>query len=378
MDWITTSGGSIDEAKSNALDQLGIVADEAEFDIINDVEKNFFGRVKSEAKVRARVRPKPPATKDERGGRDGGRSRGRGRGKGQGGQGGQGRGQGGQGGQSGQSRQGGQSGQNKNGRKGGGGGGQRGKGGQGSGGQSRDQGGRNKGDGRSDDRQGGQKGGGRERDQGRDSGAERASGTPSSGGRGDGGRARAQESSSGRRDSRATTDENEVKDKEMDNVEVEFSRAEQEQVAVEFLEGLVDVIGMTADVALSPDEAEDGAIELDVAGEELGLLVGPKGSTLNSVQELTRTVVQRASGGARTERLRVDVAGYRERRNAALQGFAQEIAADVLDSGTEKLLEPMGPADRKVVHDAVNEIDGVETGSEGEEPRRRVVIRPVG
>ena len=161
-------------------------------------------------------------------------------------------------------------------------------------------------------------------------------------------------------------------------MEAEFSRAEQEKVAVDFLEGLVKVIGMEADVSLSPEEAEDGAIELDVDGSELGLLVGPKGSTLNAVQELTRTVVQRESGGARTERLRVDVAGYRERRTAALQNFAREIAEDVLESGTEKLLEPMGPADRKVVHDAVNDIDGVETGSEGEEPRRRVVIRPTG
>ena len=122
--------------------------------------------------------------------------------------------------------------------------------------------------------------------------------------------------------------------------------------------------------------ADDDAIEMSVTGEELGLLVGQKGNTLSALQELTRTVVQRNSDGAKTDRLRVDVAGYRARRAAALREFAQKLATEVVDTGTEKLLEPMGAADRKVVHDAITEIDGVETGSEGEEPRRRVVIRP--
>ena len=79
MNWITTSGRTLDEAKGHALDQLGIVADEAEFDVVNDVEKGLFGRVKTEAKIRARVRPKPPAVKDERQSRNGGRSRSRSR-----------------------------------------------------------------------------------------------------------------------------------------------------------------------------------------------------------------------------------------------------------------------------------------------------------
>ena len=58
MDWITTSGRTLHEAKSNALDQLGIVADEAEFDVVNDVEKGLFGRVKNDARIRARVKPR--------------------------------------------------------------------------------------------------------------------------------------------------------------------------------------------------------------------------------------------------------------------------------------------------------------------------------
>jgi spoIIIJ-associated protein len=74
--------------------------------------------------------------------------------------------------------------------------------------------------------------------------------------------------------------------------------------------------------------------------------------------------------------VRIDVAGYRERRREALGRFAQQVASEVLASGVPKALEPMHPADRKVVHDVVNELDGVSTTSEGEEPRRRVVIMP--
>ena len=75
-------------------------------------------------------------------------------------------------------------------------------------------------------------------------------------------------------------------------------------------------------------------------------------------------------------RLRVDVGGYRERRREALAKFATKVAAQVVDSGEPASLEPMSAADRKVVHDAVNDIDGVQTSSEGEDPRRRVVISP--
>lgn len=75
-------------------------------------------------------------------------------------------------------------------------------------------------------------------------------------------------------------------------------------------------------------------------------------------------------------RLRVDVGGYRERRREALARFAQKAAAQVLASAEPAALEPMNAADRKVVHDTVNDIEGVRTSSEGEEPRRRVVISP--
>jgi spoIIIJ-associated protein len=86
-------------------------------------------------------------------------------------------------------------------------------------------------------------------------------------------------------------------------------------------------------------------------------------------------VVQRNVSGHHS-RLHVDVAGYRQKRREALQRFTQQVAEEVLSNGTAVTLEPMNPSDRKVVHDAVNVIDGVVTSSEGEEPRRRVVISP--
>ena len=75
-------------------------------------------------------------------------------------------------------------------------------------------------------------------------------------------------------------------------------------------------------------------------------------------------------------RFRIDVGGYRERRREALARFAVSVADEVRSTGVQKALEPMNAADRKVVHDTINELDGVATTSEGEEPHRRVVILP--
>lgn len=148
---------------------------------------------------------------------------------------------------------------------------------------------------------------------------------------------------------------------------------EQAEVAREFLVGLLDAFGVAANV--ETQDVGDETFEVAVSGEALGLLIGPQGTTLQAVQEITRTVVQRRTGG-RNGRIVVDVAGYRQKRRAALERFTREVAAEVRSSGVSKALEPMHPADRKVVHDTVNALEGVTTSSEGEEPRRRVVISP--
>lgn len=151
--------------------------------------------------------------------------------------------------------------------------------------------------------------------------------------------------------------------------------SEQEPTAVDFVRGLVDAFG--ADAEVTSTTVDDGdTLEIAVDGDDLGLLVGQKGATLSAIQELTRTAVAQQHAGRLEGRLRVDVAGYRARRTEALIRFAQKLADQVKESGTKVALEPMSPPDRKVVHDAVNEIDGVHTSSEGEDRRRHVVIHP--
>ncbi|MDQ3573828.1 MAG: KH domain-containing protein [Actinomycetota bacterium] len=157
----------------------------------------------------------------------------------------------------------------------------------------------------------------------------------------------------------------------MDDKEVPMS--EQAAAGRAFLEGLVAELGLSASVG--SEELDEETVELTVDGTELGFLIGPKGATLAALQEVTRTVVQRRTG-ARNGRIMVDVAGYRRKRKLALERFTSDVAAQVKEMGTPRLLEPMSPADRKIVHDAVNQIDGVSTASEGEEPHRRVVISP--
>lgn len=149
---------------------------------------------------------------------------------------------------------------------------------------------------------------------------------------------------------------------------------EQADAAEEFVNGLVEAMGLTAEIT-SQVLDDDDVIEVEVEGGELGLLVGPKGATLQALEELTRAAVQREAGG-QAARIRVDVAGYKAKRRVALAAFTRRVIDEVLESGEPRALEPMGSADRKTVHDTVNEVEGVQTSSEGEDPRRYVVIRP--
>jgi spoIIIJ-associated protein len=148
---------------------------------------------------------------------------------------------------------------------------------------------------------------------------------------------------------------------------------EQGEVGRSFLAGLLAEFGVQATVETRL--LDEDTVEIAAQGDELGLLVGPRGSTLSALQDLTRAVVQRQCP-SRTDRILVDVAGYREKRSAALKRFSAQIAEEVIASGQEKALEAMSPADRKSVHDAVNDMDGVITRSEGEDPHRYIVIAP--
>jgi spoIIIJ-associated protein len=266
MEWVETTGRTVEEAKDRALDQLGVHEEDAEFEILDEPRPGLFGRMRGEARVRARVRPTRPRPKAER------RER-------------------------------------------------------------------------------------RRKPQPQTGPAEIA---PA-----------AETTSPDRKGAVAVADDDETQPAP---AELAAAREAEWNEGVAFLEGLVGALGEEAEVtivALGEDEAE-----LQVEGGDLGVLIGPRGQTLIAVQDLTRLAAQRRTVD-RHGRLRVDIAGYRERRREALARFTATVAEEVRTSGTSRALEPMSSMDRKVVHDAANELDGVETISEGEEPFRRVVIRPV-
>lgn len=268
---IETTGKTIEDAKREALDQLGVAEDDAEFEVLEEPSAGLFGRVRGEARVRAWVRPTTPRGKTERNDR---RRQSNTR-----------------------------SGRDRNGRTG-------------------------------------------ERNGERGERRERPARAP---------RAERPERDDEERAPREPVDPNLVT-----------------EAATEFLKGLVTAFGVTATVSVVRAEEE---IDARVDGEELGLMVGPRGSTLLAIQDLIRVASQRRLGDQET-RLRVDIAGYRERRREALSRFALKVAEDVKATGESRVLEPMPSADRKVVHDTLMEVEGVQTRSQGEEPRRRIVVEP--
>jgi spoIIIJ-associated protein len=149
---------------------------------------------------------------------------------------------------------------------------------------------------------------------------------------------------------------------------------EQAEIAADFVEGLIDAMGVVGEVDVN--EA-DGVTYVEIWADDdpdaLGLLIGKRGNTLESIQELVRIVVHRATGERCS--VLVDVEDYRKRRRAQVLHRARDAANRVTTSGRQEALEPMSAYERKLVHDAVAEMGGLQTASEGEEPERRVVIR---
>lgn len=302
MEWVETTGRTIEDAKEAALDELGVDSQDAEFEILEEPKLGLFGRIRNEGRVRARVRPVSPPSKDDR---------------------------------------------------------------------------------RRRSRSGPKPSEPADDSPGREQEARTAVQTESSlraaapakgpkrngdRGRGSSGAGQTASSDSGspaRQKSRGST--------QGEGEDMEVSLEDQGQAAEEFLLGLLSEFGVTAEITSSQPDAE--TLELALAGADLGTLIGPKGATLLAIQDLTRTVVQRKTG-AGNGRIRVDVNGYRQKRSEALSRFAEEVAEQVKNSGVRKALEPMSAQDRKVVHDALTDVAGVSTVSEGEDAARRVVILP--
>jgi spoIIIJ-associated protein len=138
-----------------------------------------------------------------------------------------------------------------------------------------------------------------------------------------------------------------------------------------FLDGLVEAFEVEGSTEVSVD---DEVVSANITGQH-GVLVGPKGRTLDAIQEITK--IAAFKGGSSPARIRVDVGNYRAKRADALAAFATKAAEKARSEDSEVTLEPMSPADRKVVHDALSAIEGIETRSVGTDPRRRVVIAPL-
>ena len=143
-----------------------------------------------------------------------------------------------------------------------------------------------------------------------------------------------------------------------------------------FLEGLVSVMGLDAEVC--ERQAEEITM-LEVEGKSLGVRIGRHGETLDSIQYLVNLAAGRAvraSGEEERVRYVVDVAGYRRKREETLRAMAAEAADKVIGDKKRQVLEPMSALERRIVHMALKDVDGVVTHSEGREPYRRIVISP--
>ncbi len=307
MEWIVTTGRTVDEAKEAALDQLGVAEEDVEYEVEQQAQTGLFGRLRSEARVRARVRPMQPRPKIDRR-----PERRRGKGK-----------------------------------EGGG-------------------------------RSGGQRGKGRSEP---DSKGSRSGSPPSSSGtRKSGGAPEKAKSTESTDDDAHKTPRPEknaastaTKGGPVEGTTIPLDgHAELMRV---WVEGLVEAFDLDdAEVGIRVDDDEHAEVVVD--GSDIGLLIGNKGATLQAVQTLARSVAQRQADGSLEGRVGVDIGGYRQRRREALERFAREVASTVVEAGESQRLEPMGSADRKVVHDALTDTEGVQTRSVGEEPNRCVVIEP--
>ena len=142
------------------------------------------------------------------------------------------------------------------------------------------------------------------------------------------------------------------------------------EIAADYLEELLDIADLDGDIDM--DVERDRAV-VSIVGGDLDDLVGRDGAVLEAIQELTRLAVLTASG--QRSRLMLDIGGYRAGRRAVLTELGRTTAESVRTSGEPVRLEPMSPFERKIVHDAVAAA-GLRSESEGEEPRRCVVVLP--
>jgi spoIIIJ-associated protein len=141
----------------------------------------------------------------------------------------------------------------------------------------------------------------------------------------------------------------------------------------ELVERVAAALGCPVAVAIAEDEE---TLTATLSGPDLGLVIGKHGQTIDALQYLANAMLWRGEGTRKS--VVVDAAGYRDRRRASLEQLAERAAGEARASGQPVSLEPMTAVERKIVHLYLQEREGVETASEGTEPNRYVVVRPVG
>lgn len=142
-------------------------------------------------------------------------------------------------------------------------------------------------------------------------------------------------------------------------------------VAADYLEGFLDIADIDGDIDI---DVEGDRAAIAIVGDGLQRLIGDQGATLEALQELARLAATRQTG--QRSRLMLDIGGYRAGRRTELAELGRRTAERVRASGEPVSLSPMTAFERKVVHDAVSEIDGVRSESEGVDPDRRIVVHP--
>ena len=178
-----------------------------------------------------------------------------------------------------------------------------------------------------------------------------------------------------------TDDELEIEDEEVSTDEVHMEEAvktldeENEEIlsaAREFLGKILETLELDNIVEM---ELEDNTLNVNVNGDEtrLGILIGKRGVTLDSIQYILNLIVNKKS--SRYIRVNLDSSGYRDKRKKTLESLAGKMANKVVKTGRSIKLEPMNSYERKIIHTALQDFEGVLTHSEGKDPFRKVVIQ---
>ena len=146
-----------------------------------------------------------------------------------------------------------------------------------------------------------------------------------------------------------------------------------QKICEKFLHEVLQAMGM-GEVTIVSSIDEEGALAIEMSGDNMGILIGKRGQTLDSLQYLTNRVANKSQDGY--VRVKLDTEDYRKRRKQTLENLAKNIAYKVKRSRKPISLEPMNPYERRIIHSALQADDRVSTHSEGEEPYRRVVVTP--